>query len=171
MNAMFARKRSLKLIVLTIALALGVASTVGIASQSLASKSSGQAMTPPSGLVGEPIQEALNLNAQQTAQLEQIRRQAIENLKFIQEQMAATRTLLDAELTQTEPDLRKIVTDARTRFDAAHVLVQANIDSRLALYDGMTPEQKQTVCAAIEKHVERIALLQQLALQLLGNIN
>jgi predicted outer membrane protein len=78
---------------------------------------------------------------------------------------------MEAELTQTEPDLRKVVTDARTRFNKAQALVQANTDSRLALYDGMTTEQKQTVCAAIEKHLERVALLQQLALQLLGNFN
>ncbi len=161
MNALFAHRRNLKLTVLAAVLVLGTASAADIASSSLTSK--------VSGLISDSIQATLNLNAQQTLQLEKIRLQGIANLKFIQEQIAATRSLLEAELTQIEPDLRMVVTDARTRFDAAHTLVQANMDNRLALYEGMTTEQKQIVCAEIQKHLERIDLLQLLALQLLSH--
>jgi Spy/CpxP family protein refolding chaperone len=108
----------------------------------------------------------LNLTPKQIMQLEKIRLQAIKNAELIHK-ITENLALLEAKLEQAEPDLRKVVENGRARFDATRLLVQANMDSRLALYEGMTPEQKQIVAGVIEKNLERIAQLQQLVMHLL----
>lgn len=145
-------------------IALGLALALGIGIAGAATLSSGTARF---GLLGESATAALHLNAQQKEDLNRIQSQAINNQRFVQEQLSTIRTILDSELTQTEPDLRKVVTEARTRFDAVQAQIRTNMDNRLAFYESLSAEQKQVIRAELRQRLERFDRFRELALNLL----
>ncbi|MCP5159721.1 MAG: hypothetical protein H6974_08815 [Gammaproteobacteria bacterium] len=148
--------------------AFAVALTLGIG---VAGATSVSSQRPRFGLMSASTKSALQLDAQQTAILDRIQAQAAANQQFAGKQLAAIRTLFDQELAQAEPDLRKVVTEARLRFEQLHAQVRDNLDQRLAFYDQLTAEQKQLIRVELQQRLERFDRLRQLALNLLDRAN
>lgn len=118
--------------------------------------------------VSVEVYQKLHLSPTQQAMWQQIQFAAEDNQQLVRTRLSQVREVLDEELGKPEPDLEAVVAQAQPAVDSLIAAMRANRDRRLALYAGMTPEQKAVVREDIKERLARFDRLRRLLVNLLG---